>query len=76
MSILCTACGWDCHSIWVHLEQMGQSQNVRVYDVQGSSIGEVRWVHISDKLVSSISAVQAFRFVVSALANGFVGMAY
>lgn len=55
---------------------MGQSQNVRVYDVQGSSIGEVRWVHISDKLVSSISAVQAFRFVVSALANGCVGMAY
>ena len=76
MSILCTACGWDFHSIWVHLEQMGQSQNVRVYDVQGSSIGEVRWVHISDKLVSSISAVQAFRFVVSALANGCVGMAY
>lgn len=55
---------------------MGQSQNVRVYDVQGSFTGEVRWVHISDKLVSSICAVQACRFVVSAVANGYVGVAY
>ena len=70
------ACGWDFHSIWAHLEKMGQSQNVRVYDVQGSFTGEVRWVHISDKLVSSICAVQACRFVVSAVANGYVGVAY
>lgn len=55
---------------------MGQSKNVRVYDVQGSFIGEVCWVHISDTLVSSICAVQACRFVVSAVANGYVGVAY
>ena len=55
---------------------MGQSKNVRVYGVQGSFIGEVCWVHISDKLVSSICVVQACRFVVSAVANGYVGVAY
>ena len=55
---------------------MGQSKNVRVYDVQGSCMGEVCCVHISDTLVSSICAVQACRFVVSAVANGYVGVAY
>ena len=41
---LCTVLGPPVVGIVtpVHLEQMGQSQNVRVYDVQGSSIGEVR----------------------------------
>lgn len=58
-----------------HLEQMGQSQNVHVYNTQGSFMGdsEVSWVHILDKLVSSICTVQACRFVVSAVVNGYIG---
>ena len=55
---------------------MFQSQNVRVYDEQGSFIGRGTLGAHFGQVSHSICAVQACRFVMSAVANGYVWMAY